>query len=957
MRNKTLHQLYAEHLGKVSDKWSLYLTEYDRLFDSYRDKPISLLEIGVQNGGSLEIWSKYFPHARALIGCDINPDCASLRYDDPRIHVIVGDANALAVSEQVFSCSAQFDIIIDDGSHRSGDIVKSFAMYFPQLTDGGIFVAEDLHCSYWENFDGGLFDPYASMTFFKHLADVVNHEHWGVPKARADILQGILTKYRCKLDVSLLAQIHSVEFINSLCVLRKAPSEANGLGCRIIAGSIEQVVQGHHALNGQAYSLNAEAEINNSWSARAIPPGEALNYMELELANVKQALAERDAQVDVLYNSTAWRMTSPLRLLADKLKAAKRTALLARKAIKQPGTLKKAVQSYQRDGLHGVVRGLRKALLASQHMPASGSGGYDRNDYIEWVRRYDTLTDESRATIHTLAGNFVQQPLISVLMPVYNPNPAWLIEAIESIQQQLYPHWELCIADDASTNPAIRPILERYAWQDARIKVVFREENGHISAASNSALALVTGKWVALLDHDDILAEHALFWVAKAVNDYPDARLMYSDEDKIDEHGVRHGPYFKCDWNVDLFYSHNMFSHLGVYSTEILHDIGGFRLGMEGSQDYDLALRCIEHLKPSQIHHIPRMLYHWRVHAESTAQSSNAKPYAMLAGERALNEHFQRQHISATAKLMIYGYRVSYVLPSVPPKVSLIIPTRNGLRLIRQCIGSILKKTTYPNYEILIIDNGSDDTGTLEYLNSLQSEPRITVVRDDRPFNYSEINNSAVKLAKGELIGLLNNDLEVISPGWLSEMVSIALQPQVGAVGARLWYPSNLLQHGGVILGLGASGIAGHSHYKMPKGSHGYLGRGTLIQSLSAVTAACLVIRKPIYEEVGGLNEVNLQVAFNDIDFCLRLQELGYRNVWTPYAELYHHESASRGSDRTAQKSERFAKEASYMQQRWGDRLLNDPAYSPNLTLEYEDFSLAWPPRIDMFPALSLPAS
>ena len=463
-------------------------------------------------------------------------------------------------------------------------------------------------------------------------------------------------------------------------------------------------------------------------------------------------------------------------------------------------------------------------------------------------------------------------------------------------------------------------------------------------------MGLATGEWVALLDHDDLLSEHALFWVADAINRDPAARLIYSDEDKIDGAGRRFAPYFKCDWNVDLFYSHNLFSHLGVYRANLLGEIGGFRQGFEGSQDYDLALRCIERIAPKQIHHISRVLYHWRMHAKSAAQSADNKPYAMLAGERALNDHFQRQTVNAVSKLIGHGYRVRYALPDILPLVSLIIPTRNGLHLVRRCVESILKKTTYHNYEILIVDNGSEDPATLQYFKELQSESRVRVLRNDRFFNYSALVNTAVKLARGELVGLINNDIEVISPDWLSEMVSHALRPHVGAVGAKLLYLNETLQHAGVVLGLGLARVGGHPYYTLPRSHNGYFGRASLIQSFSAVTGACLVIRKEIFEAVGGFSE-KLRVAFNDIDFCLRVRESGYRNIWTPYAELYHHESATRGLENTGEKKARFSKEVEYMKQRWGGLLLNDPAYSPNLSLlPKEDFRLAWPPRIDLLP-------
>lgn len=317
----------------------------------------------------------------------------------------------------------------------------------------------------------------------------------------------------------------------------------------------------------------------------------------------------------------------------------------------------------------------------------------------------------------------------------------------------------------------------------------------------------------------------------------------------------------------------------------------------------------------------------------------------MIAGERAINEHFNRLGVEASAQFIGHGYRVRYALPTPPPLVSLIIPTRNGLKFIRQCIGSIIEKTTYPNYELLVVDNGSDDPEVLSYFDSQSSDPRIRIIRDDRPFNFSALNNSAVAIANGELIDLVNNDIEVISPDWLTEMASHALRPEAGAVGARLWYPNDTLQHGGIILGI--AGWAGHAHKGFSKGSFGYFGRMALISGFSAVTAACLVVKKSVYEQVGGLNERDLKIAYSDVDFCLRLQQAGYRNIWTPYADLYHHESVTRGYEDTPEKQARFAEELNYMRQTWGKLLETDPSYSPNLTLDHEDFSYAWPPRIN----------
>jgi len=667
-----------------------------------------------------------------------------------------------------------------------------------------------------------------------------------------------------------------------------------------------------------------------------------------QIAQLKKKLVEREAHVEhcerhieLILRSSSWRVTAPLRASRALLGRVRHWVGMVARGVRLggglTGTLSKAYRVYRRDGIAGLRA---KALWVRSGAP----GAIDQDLYAKWIVQYDKIDDAMRSAIQQRIAGFKYKPLISVIMPTYNPKPEWLKEAIDSVRAQLYPNWELCIADDVSTDPVIRPLLEKYATEDSRIKIVFREQNGHISAASNSALQIANGEWVALLDHDDVLPEHALYCVANAIVQNPSIRLIYTDEDKIDANGRRHDPYFKCDWNQDLFYSQNMCSHLGVYYKPLLDLVGGFRIGVEGSQDYDLVLRCIEQIETRAIHHIPRVLYHWRVHATSTAAGGEAKPYAAIAGERALNEHFARLQRACRAEWVGYGYRAHYALPNPLPLVSLIIPTRNGLHLIRQCIESIVQKTIYPNYEIIVVDNDSDDPEVLEYFASLGQDSRIRVIRDDRPFNYSALNNAAVAQAKGELVGLINNDIEVIDLGWLSEMVSLAMQSGVGAVGAKLLYPNNTLQHGGVLLGVG--GVAGHANKYAPQPCYGQFCRTRLVGSFSAVTAACLLIRKSIYLEVGGLNEKDLTIAFNDVDFCIRVREAGYRNVWTPFAELYHHESATRGTEDNPEKQARFSSEVNYMLQRWGDLLTTDPAYNPNLTLEHENFGLAWPPRV-----------
>jgi glycosyltransferase involved in cell wall biosynthesis len=574
--------------------------------------------------------------------------------------------------------------------------------------------------------------------------------------------------------------------------------------------------------------------------------------------------------------------------------------------------------------------------------------GSNERNYAKWIEEFDTFSSSEYEKMEHEVSQFQKKPKISIIMPVYNPDEHWLAEAIESVISQVYTNWELCIADDCSTRQGVRDTLESYQILDERIKVVYRHQNGHISLASNSALSIATGEYIALMDHDDKLPAHALYFVVKAINLFPQAKLFYSDEDKIDEIGQRQEPYFKPDWNEDLFYSQNLFSHLGVYASEILQKIGGFREGMEGSQDHDLVLRCLEHVISKEIVHIPKVLYHWRVHSRSMAGNTEAKPYAMLAGCRALNEHFQRMGFSGKVSITDFGYRAQYQLPANPPLVSLLIPTRDHKSITESAVRSILQKTTYPNYEIIIIDNGSVEPQTLNWFAGIQDEDsRVRVVRYDHPFNYSAINNFGVAQANGLVIGLINNDIEVISPDWLSEMTSHALRPEIGCVGAKLYYSGGTLQHGGVVLGVG--GVAGHSHKHFQGSGNGYFSRLKLISNFSAVTGACLLVRKEIFDIADGLDEINLKVAFNDVDFCLKVRELGFRNLWTPYAELYHHESISRGHEDTPEKQARFQAEINYMKEKWGAKLLQDPYYNPNLTLDHEDFSLALPPRATVF--------
>ncbi len=603
-------------------------------------------------------------------------------------------------------------------------------------------------------------------------------------------------------------------------------------------------------------------------------------------------------------------------------------------SIRQSGyILKKAIKIYRSRGMKALW------VIAKQNIEHNKSNSI--NNYNAWIEK-SVFNDRDVLEIKEKIKSLNYKPLISVIVPVYNVDEIWLRKCIDSVIDQYYPNWELCISDDASTKLHVKRVLEEYAELDSRIKVVFRNENGHISKSSNSALEIAEGEFIALLDHDDELALNALYENVLLLNKSPEADIIYSDEDKLSVKGDRFAPFFKPDWSPDLLLSQMYTCHLSLYRKSLVDQVGGFRVGYEGSQDFDLMLRISE--LTSNIYHIPKILYHWRAIQNSTASSGSSKDYTHMAGLKAVQDAIERRGYDAVVESIdehsnVYLTRFK---PTGTPKVSIIIPSKNTVEVLKKCLESIYNKTNYVNFEVIIIDNGSSDPAVFElyqYWETLEKE-RFQMFVLDIPFNYSRLNNFGASKATGELLLLLNNDVEIISENWLDEMVGQAIRPQIGAVGACLYYPDNTLQHGGVILGIG--GVAGHSHKYFSSEHTGYFRRLKVVSNYTAVTAACLMIRKKIFIEVGGLEE-NLQVAFNDVDFCLKVWSAGYRNIWLPHVKLYHYESKSRGLEDTPEKQMRFKGEIEIMRRRWGDILDRDPCYNPNLTMDKEDFSLGKP--------------
>ncbi len=574
--------------------------------------------------------------------------------------------------------------------------------------------------------------------------------------------------------------------------------------------------------------------------------------------------------------------------------------------------------------------------------------GIGQQQYTRWVRLFDTLTDADREAIDRRIEEMQIRPTFSIIIPVHNPSASILGKAIESVVAQRYPDWELCIADDCSDQPHVRKILDEFQSADVRIRCRHSEVQENISAASNAALELATGEFVTFLDHDDELAEHALYMVAEEINRYPQADLIYSDEDRLDFAGRRECPYFKTDWNPDLLLSQNMVCHLAVFRRQLILESGGLRIGFEGSQDHDLVLRCSERTSEDRIRHIPAVLYHWRRTPGSVSREPESAAVASDAGARAIGEHLSRRNVTADVEVIVgrgsRHYRVRYALPSPPPFVSIIIPTKDRVDLLRQCIDGLLKDTDYGNMEIIVVNHESEEPATQEYFDNLKRYESIRVLKYEGAFNYSAINNFAVRESKADILCLLNNDTEITHSDWLTEMVSHAVRNEIGAVGAKLLYPDDSIQHAGVLIGYG--GGAGHTFCGLPIETPAELGRLEALQNVSCVTAACMVLRKSIYEAVGGFDEKLFAVGYNDVDLCLRIRSAGYRIMWTPYARLYHHESASRGNSQTAAEQDRDLRERYSLRRRWSRQIASDPNLNQNISIDHLDYRPAFPPRI-----------
>ncbi|MCM1308033.1 MAG: glycosyltransferase family 2 protein, partial [Butyrivibrio sp.] len=566
----------------------------------------------------------------------------------------------------------------------------------------------------------------------------------------------------------------------------------------------------------------------------------------------------------------------------------------------------------------------------------SSAQKYKTTEYSRWIKKHDASKSELDRQRKVC---FEKKPVFSIVVPVYRPNKGFFTEMLESVKVQTYPNWELCLADGGGEGFLTEECVRKVFGDDERVKYQALSENTGISGNTNRALALAEGDYIALLDHDDLLRPDALYECARVVNEFEAVDVIYTDEDKLDsETGERLVPHFKPDFNPYLLRSCNYITHFFVFSKELSWRVGDFNSECDGAQDYDMILRCTE--KARNIKHIPKILYTWRCHENSTANNTDAKSYAYTAGVKALEGHYKRLGIKASvSRSKLFGYYDTRYALEEEPLVSVIIPNKDHTDDLDKCLRSIIGRQSYGNYEIIIVENNSTDGATFEYYKRLESENDcVRVLYYEGDFNFSRINNFAVRQTKGDYLLFLNNDTEMLGTDCLRELVGVGVQPEVGAVGARLLYSDDVVQHAGVIIGL--SGVAGHAFAGEAGDNSGYFARAVITQNYSAVTAACMLVRRSVFDEVGGFEEA-LKVSYNDVDFCLKIREKGWLIVYNPAAELYHYESKSRGMEDTPEKLERFNKEIDFMLKKW-KKIYDegDPSYNPNLSLKIADFSL-----------------
>jgi hypothetical protein len=912
MNEKHLHQLYVEHSGKVSDKWSLYLTEYDRLFDSYRSLPVRLLEIGVQNGGSLEIWLKYFKNAAIVIGCDVDPSCSRLNYDDQRIVVVIGDANTLEVRERVFKHGAQFDIVIDDGSHRSSDIVKSFAMYFSSVVEGGVFVVEDLHCSYWREFEGGLADPFSAIAFFKRLADLINHEHWGVPVDRSTYLAGFAAYYGCQFDIASLAQVHSVEFINSMCVIRKRAEAKNMLGKRLIAGKIDQVsAVAQYSNNIFSTALD---QSGNAWSApQALEQmsAQSIHAAELEkrvtdlskavdfrdrlisqlatdkehearehqahMAELSAVVQSRDTQVATLMAALRSRDAQVATLMAAQNSLAARLARLAERNAKRifpAGSMRWRL----------LVHGLTFAERVYRHRPTKArrqlmaSGG--ASEFAQWIQRHEPREETLQQQRDESASYDPQAPLFSVILPVYKVPQDVLSATLTSVRCQTWQNWEACVVYADLDNAENWALLERFSAEDPRIRIRKLTENLGISSNSNAALEFARGEYIALLDHDDELTPWALHDMARKITECQDVDFLYSDKDSIDASGsLRLNPLFKPQWSPEILYSANYLTHLTVMRRTLVQDVGGWQPETDGAQDWDIFLRVSE--KSRRIERVPGIHYHWRIIAGSTATGISAKPYAALGQLRTLEGRVRRLGLAASVVTCPdSGFRLVWHLEA-RPYVDLILHGMTSSKGLTALLDTILVEAEGTLASVSLVTGPAFDASAVP--ERLPGGIPVRVLKADNEIAMTAAIDEVGRAGNAPVVLLLDLAITRLAKDTLRDLVGWALlHPEISFVSALVLLEDDTVVEAGRVVGEALQTLP--LFRSMPLRHYGPLGGPLWYRNVSSASATAVAFKRDVWR-LGGRVGLSWPQAFAGC--CADALTSGRRGMVTPHARVY----------------------------------------------------------------------